>query len=825
MALPAFLSKALTLVPSPNGRGMSEGQGEGAINPFQTLELNPKKDVAPQKKSMTVNFNLRGMYSLRCIASALLFSAGVFTSNAQQQSRYGSITGRVYDAATKDSIPLVTVVIVGSTLGGATNEEGWFIINRIPPGTYELQASAIGYASLIHREIIVRASEETQISFSLVEQSVQVGEVVVTGQQIVTPNLPVSTQYLTYKEIQNTAGAFDDVVRTVSSLPGVAQSRADRNDLIVRGGAATENLFLVDNIEVPNIDHFGTQGSGGGSVSFVNLEFVENTSFSAGGFGVRYGDKLSSVLSIGMREGRSDKNRVKAAVSATEVGLNLEGPVLEGGSYLFSARRSYLDPLFKIYGFAFAPYYWDFLGKVSYQMGKSDKLEVLGIGAIDKIKFFNDTQEHKSTNDRQLFSNQNQGVGGATWRHGFDEGYSMITIRHSYADFRYHQKGDSINPYISNISFERETSIRADAEFALTNSTGISAGVEGRIPQLDNTLVTTVIPTGYTTDPKILAIDISTDSSGFKGAAYVQISQSFGEITMTVGVRGDYLSLITHKSVVAPRVSASYAISPVTKITASIGRYYQAPSYIWLMPNPYNHGLDYLKANQYVAGVEHFIRSDFKVSLEGYVKEYSDYPVSITRPYLVMVNTGTELREVAEAYSSFGLDFMQSSGTGLAQGIDLYLEKRLSEIPFYGRLTLSYSEAWFKALDGISRPSNSDQRWKLNAGFGYIIDERWEVTSTFRFYTGRPYTPFGLGTFKRQVSDYNTARVGVNHSLNLRVARRWTFDATIVSAYLDIQNVYNRKPLEPPSWNQAKKVPEQPPTIGIVPSLGVSVEF
>ena len=332
----------------------------------------------------------------------LLFGSPCLSQSSQ---RYGSITANVFDAASHDSIPLATVMVVGSTLGAATDDHGRCMISHIPPGTYEVKASAVGYASLIVREVVVRAGEGSDVSFPLAEQSIQVGEVVVTGGQFLPPEFPLSSQSLSYKEIQNTAGAFDDVIRTVSNLPGVAQTRADRNDLLVRGGAATENLFLIDNIEVSNIDHFGTQGSSGGSVSFVNLEFVENTLFSAGGFGVQYGDKLSSVLSIGMREGRSDRYRGKASLSATQAGVNLEGPIATNGSFLLSVRRSYLDPVFKYYGFAFAPYYWDFLGKTTYQLGRSDKIEFLGIGAIDDIKFFNDTQDHRASNVRQLFSN------------------------------------------------------------------------------------------------------------------------------------------------------------------------------------------------------------------------------------------------------------------------------------------------------------------------------------------------------------------------------------------------------------------------------------
>ena len=402
----------------------------------------------------------------------------------------------------------------------------------------------------------------------------------------------------------------------------------------------------------------------------------------------------------------------------------------------------------------------------------------------------------------------------------------MVTLRQSYGEFKYRQQGYSDGSrYFSSAAHERETSFRADGVFDATASTTFSAGVEGRIPRIDDRLATTVITTGFTSDPLAIPVNIKGDTTSLKAAAYAQISQSIGRLLLTAGVREDYFKMIKNKTAFTPRISASYSLTPATKFTTSIGQYSQAPAYVWLMTNPYNRGLDYLKVDQYVIGVEHYLQNDIKISLEGYVKNYSHYPVSLTRPYIVMVNTGTEVIEAAEAYTALGLDFLQSSGTGFANGIDLFMEKRLSETPFYGRLSLSYSETMFQALDGISRPSNNDERWKLNIGGGYLFDERWEVTGTFRFYTGRPYTPYTTQNWVRLVPNYNTARVGVNHGLDLRVARRWFFAATNLSCYLDIQNVYNRKQLVPPSWNPTKNLWEQPPEIGVVPSVGVSVEF
>ena len=188
------------------------------------------------------------------------------------------------------------------------------------------------------------------------------------------PDSPVSVQRLSYEEIRRSPGAFEDVVRAVSVIPGVAQAQPGRNDLVVRGGAPSENLFTVDNIEIPNINHFGTQGASGGPLSFINLDFVREATFSTGGFGVRYGDRMSSVLNIELREGRTDRLGGKATISATQFGLNVEGPIASGGQFVFSARRSYLDFIFKAAGFSFVPEYWDFLGRGSFRIDARNEI-------------------------------------------------------------------------------------------------------------------------------------------------------------------------------------------------------------------------------------------------------------------------------------------------------------------------------------------------------------------------------------------------------------------------------------------------------------------
>ena len=376
-------------------------------------------------------------------------------SNPGEISR---ITGEVYDGTTNEPLAGVNISIVGTTLGASTEIDGRFDIQRVPVGTYSVRVTAIGYTPFIATDIVVMVAKPTEIRIPLIESLVQVEGVQVTASYFQSlPDRPLSTLIQSNAEIRRLPGGQEDVVRAISIMPGVAQVQAGRNDLIVRGGAPSENLFVVDNIEIPNINHFGTQGASGGPLSFINLDFVERTTFSTGGFGVRYGDKLSSVLSIDLRDGRKDQLGGKATISSSQFGLNLEGPASESGNFILSARRSYLDFIFKAAGFGFVPEYWDFLGKVHYDLSLKDRLDVLAIGALDNVKLFNDTPDKRFSNSRVLGSNQNQFVGGVTWRHLMNQSFMTVALSQTYVDYDYMQNDSLLNSLFRNSSFEHES--------------------------------------------------------------------------------------------------------------------------------------------------------------------------------------------------------------------------------------------------------------------------------------------------------------------------------------------------------------------------------
>lgn len=754
----------------------------------------------------------------------VLLSAGV-PLRAQEQSadQNGSIEGKVFDALTREPLIGANVFVVGTTRGDATDIDGAFELQNIEPGTYQIQASVIGYTSMVVTDVVVASGRRNQVVFPLQPTTIDLETITVEAEYFrKNVDVPVSAQSLSYEELRRSPGGLEDVVRAISVLPGVVQVSAGRNDLIVRGGAASENLFVVDNLEVPNINHFGTQGATGGPLSFVNLDFVRDVTFSTGGFGARYGDKLSSVLDIQLVDGRSDRFGGKLTVSASQFGLNTDGPIGERGSFLFSVRRSYLDFIFKAAGFGFVPEYWDLLAKATYRLDAKNELSFFTIGALDDVRYFSDTEDQRYSNSRILGSSQDQYVSNIALRHLFSNGFVTLGLGRTSVSYDFLQSDSLLNPVFTSDSKERETGLRLDGVLMLDRSTELSFGAAGKLSGIVGRLDVGRNPYA----PQLGTLSAAWDTSAWKSSAYVQLSGApFEALRATIGGRMEYFSLLDKPFAFSPRASLSYSFTPLTTLGVSGGLYHQAPSFIWLVSNPVNTRLRHIEAKQIVLGVEHLLRADTKVRLEGYVKRYTDYPADETRPYLVMANTGAGYGGSEEGYASFGFNPLTGDGTGDARGVELFVQKRLSEIPCYGILSVSYNRSEFTALDGVARPGLSDQRIILNLSGGYRLDERWEFSAKFRYGSGTPATPFNPdGT--RDYARYNQIRLPSFHTLDLRVDRRWNFTSWNLITYIDIQNVYNRKNVQAYRWDyRNQRVENAGNSIGILPSIGVSAEF
>lgn len=739
------------------------------------------------------------------------------------QNTNGIITGNVVDAVTKSPIIGANVLVVGTDFGAATDINGKFTISNLPSNTYQIRVSSIGYTIVTKTDIVVNPNRPAQIDIQLTSTVIELESVTVTSDYFSTDPIEVnSVRNFSYEEIRRTPGGFEDVIRALSVLPGVAQAEAGRNDLIVRGGAPSENLYIIDGIEVSNINHFGTQGASGGPLSYINLDFVKETSFSTGGFSSRYGDKLSSVLSIDLREGRNDRLGGKATISASQFGLNIEGPLSNNSNFLISARRSYLDFIFKAAGFGFVPEYYDVISKYNIKLGKGN-LSYLFVGAFDNIRYFNDTEDQRFNNSRILGSEQVQYVTGLTYTGLFNKGFYKFILSRNFVDFDTSQRDSLLNPIFLSKAIEGENSLRAEIVYKLSSVYELNLGSSIKNIKAANNVLFPFFKTTFGDTLNITSLN--SENRFTKAAAYINLNiRPINNLFINLGGRLDYFDAIESKYAFSPRFSTSYAFDELTSVSFSTGIYKQTPSYIWLQAVPGNNKLKFVGVNQYVAGFDRRLQEDLMAKVEFFIKDYYDYPASELRNYLVLANTGAGYAGSDDNFSSFGLEPLISGGKGFSKGIEFSLQKKLSEIPLYGIFSLTYSETKFTALDGIEREGAYNQKWLLSFSGGYKFNEKWEASLKFRYATGRPYTPFNSDG-SQNVSDYNTLRLEPIHSLDLRVDRRWNFAGWTLITYIDIQNVYNQKNRNFVRWDARKQKIAENESIGLLPSIGISAEF
>ncbi|HEX8507835.1 MAG TPA: TonB-dependent receptor, partial [Hymenobacter sp.] len=318
----------------------------------------------------------------------LLFSLPTLAQN------FSTVAGTVRDRATQEVLPGVSIALEGTEFGTATDAQGRYRLTGVPAGAYNLRATFVGYDPLLRSNIALSSGNVNTLNLELNAVPQALGEVTVTASRairVATPETPLSVQRLTTEEIKSNPGGNFDISRVVQSLPGVGGGGSGgtagfRNDIIIRGGAPNENVYYLDGIEVPVINHFSTQGSAGGPAGILNVSFIEDVTLSSSAFQARYDNALSAVLQFRQRDGNSERIQGNLRTSGTEVAATLEGPLTKNTTFLASARRSYLQVLFKLLDLPIRPDFYDFQFKTTTKISPKTTLTTLGLGAIDHFE-------------------------------------------------------------------------------------------------------------------------------------------------------------------------------------------------------------------------------------------------------------------------------------------------------------------------------------------------------------------------------------------------------------------------------------------------------
>ena len=752
----------------------------------------------------------------------LIFTGFILSLN--NETGKGKIVGEVIDQTTNQKIVGAVVEILNSDIYTTTNENGEFEISNLTPRTYALKVSAVYYLSTYRTDVRVTGGQSTKVIIELKLASYETEEVVVSAERFFDKPLflTTSTNSLTSEEIRRAPGASEDLNRLVQSLPGVTTATDSRNDLIVRGGSPVENLIIVEGIEVPNINHFGTQGASGGPIGMINVDFLNDVTFSAGGFPAKFGDRLSSIMDVKYRNGDKKEFNTKLDLGIAGAGIVLEGPVqTEKSSFLFSARRSYLDLILSSTGLTAVPNYSNFNLKATYELSDNHKLSLIGLAGIDKIELKGFNSEDDPFIESTNYSGWQFAAGLVhKWLIG-DNTFIQNSI--STNQFQRNIISDSVGRKVfQNESLDTEYILKTDLSHRLSNTDLLEVGTSARYLRNDNSIFISERINFYGIFSA--GLNVSTLAEAFKIGSYAQYSKKlFPGFEVTTGIRHDYFNYIEEKNTFSPRISTSFEILGNLNLNAAYGIYYQTPPLLWLISYEENKKLRPMKNQQVILGLEYFPAKDLKISVEVFDKKYSDYPNSVLIPQVTYSNAGAE-------YVTLGLEKLISAATGKARGIEFFIQKKLTN-GIYGMLNYSYSDIKFKSLDGVERPSTFDYKNVLTAILGYKFMDNLEISFKYRFMGGRPYTPLNelassqLNQIVYDYNQYNSIRHNNYQRLDLRVDYRTDLFGWNITTYIDFQNLFNTDNVEQIIWNQKKQKVDYIYQWKFLPAGGIKIEF
>lgn len=762
---------------------------------------------------------------------SLILSLNFLQAQVKVQNT-GKLSGVLVNRKTQQNAPGLLITVTPGNEKLISDSNGAFRFTSLLPGAYAIKITGLGIQEKLLTNVIVTSGNENNLTIELEPAVNLLNTVTVTGRRntakATTLESPLSIQRLTAEDIKANPGGNFDISKVIQSLPGVGGGAAGgtfRNDIIIRGGAPSENVFYLDGIEVPIINHFSTQGSGGGPQGILNVSFIQDVKLSTSAFDARYDNALSSVFQFRQKNGNLNKLQGNFRMSGTEVAATLDGPISKRTTFLASVRRSYLELLFKALDLPIRPNYWDYQFKTTTKINDKTTLTILGLAAIDDFKL----AAPKEVTPEKLFAinsnpliNQWNYTLGVSLKKLIQDGYWNLSLSRNTLDNQADRYEDNENPSDASRTFqirsnETENKLRFDVTKNIQNIS-LSYGVVAQYVQFDNAFYQMFRPALKDSLGIVLQDAITFNSNTginfLRYGGFLQLGTRLFQdrLAISTGLRADANNYSSSSQnpldQLSPRVSLSYALSNAWNFSASYGTYYRLPSYTQLAYT--NNGLTnpgkYIQSNHYVAGFEFLPSSTTRFTFEGFYKGYNNYPVSILDK-ISLANKGIE-------FGAIGNEPIAQDGKGKAYGFEFFAQQKLTE-KFFG--VFSYTLYWseFTGMDKKYQPASWDNRHLISATAGYKLPKNWELGIKFRYQGAAPYTPYDLEqsrlnylTLGSGVFDYdkvNTLRLKAFHSGDIRLDKKWNYKKTTFDFYIDIQNFYASKSTGAPQYTFKRK--------------------
>ncbi len=741
----------------------------------------------------------------------------VLTSLSLSAQNNGIIEGRIYNSKNNEPVAFATIAVFGTSIGSISDLDGNFIFTGLEPGYVELRVTSVGFESYVSDPVLVTNARKVFVEIPLEEANVQLEEVTIKASPFRrNVESPVSLRRISLVEIEKNPGGNRDISKVIQSYPGVASTPSFRNDLIVRGGGASENRFYLDGIEIPNLNHFATQGASGGPVGIINADLIREVDFYSGAFPANRGNALSSVIEFSQIDGNKEGLRFKGALGASDLALTIDGPLGEKTTYIASVRRSYLQFLFSVIGLPFLPTYNDYQFKIKTRFDEKNELSIISIGSLDQFTLntdANETEEQRyilgylPVNEQWTYSI------GAVYKHFRENGYDSWILSRNYLNnvaYKYLDNNEDSAKTLDFDSDEIENKFRYEGFTSFDNGFRLSYGLGGGYAKYFNSTFNRTYLNG-----ELFDVDYNSELQIFRWGLFAQASKKIlnDRLSLSLGIRtdaNDYSRDMQNMlDQLSPRFSASYLLFQDLYLNFNTGRYYQIPPYTTLgfrdsegnLVNQDNN-LSYISSDHIVSGIEWLPSDVSRLTVEGFYKYYRNYPFSV-RDSVSISSKGAD-------FGTFGDEAVLSIAEGRAYGLEILYRNR----DFFGtNVTVAYtlvrseSEAFRSEATESGKwvPTAWDNRHLLNILALKEFKNNWSAGIKWRFVGGVPYTPFdkiessyvqawnarriGIPDYNR----FNMERLDAFHQLDIRIDKEFFLNKVTLNFYVDVQNIYNFK--------------------------------
>ena len=666
-----------------------------------------------------------------------LFWIGISTIYAQSTQ---VIQGKVIDKESKAALVSVSVRVLETNLGAISDTNGNFKISNVPLGKHRVVFTYLGYLSSSIPDVLVTSAKEVILLVEMEESAELVKEVSVEAKrEHINEMALVSAKTFDVEEVDRYAGSRSDVPRMASNFAGVQGGDDSRNDIVIRGNSPEGVVWRIEDLDVPNPNHFNIPGTTGGPVTMLNNKTLANSAFYTGAFTAEYGNGVAGVFDIHLRNGNPDRYEFTGQLGFLGAELAAEGPISikDGSSFLVAYRYSTLQ-FFELahisIGTLSVPHYQDINFKLNFPIGKDADLTFFGIGGLSNIdlvvsKLSNFSPDLYGETDRDQYYTSNTGILGIAFSYNINKNtYTKIVIgetandifeNDNYVERDSNYKFESLKPVLgfdyrtvttsTHWFLTKKFSARHILQFGiidnLYNLKFIDSSREYPVNRPDWTY-----PNNFTGSANLLQ-------------AYIQFKyRPSDNVSITAGLHAQYLSLSQSKAL-EPRLAAKWVLDFSNALSFGYGLHSEAiPFYQYFSFVPssenlntgklVNENVDFIRSHHFVLGFDHNFSNVWRMKIETYYQYLFNVPIETREG-----SSFTVLDQGAD-YLRYFPDTLVNKGTGYNYGLEFTLSKLFSR-GFYMLFTASLFDSKAKGNDGVYRSTDYNSHYILNLLGGY----------------------------------------------------------------------------------------------------------